>query len=125
MAENGNGEGVRYSVKELLLGIRADIAGLSAKIDQKADKAMVTALEQRIAHLEDPDRTTTYGRQLLTQFQDMVRDVAALKITAVSEKTVEEYKASQRSQRNWMIGLALSNGLAIIAIVARWFAERQ
>lgn len=68
-SSNTNGDGVRYTVKELLAEIRDDLRVIDAKLDTKASEDKVEALAGRVKHLETReaarDGTTEFKRWVI------------------------------------------------------------
>lgn len=69
---DGNGDVIRYTVKELLLDLKADVRAIDAKLDLKADRDSVHQIRNDIAaiQLEQSAR-----RHLIEEFKDVQEKV--------------------------------------------------
>src|SRR3954467_11641308 len=75
MSEEAN-NGVRFTVKELLLDLRADVKNIDAKLDQKADRSRVHDLSNLIAatNLAKADRADVIALAAKVERLDTLRD---------------------------------------------------
>jgi len=120
--ENG---GVRYTVKELVQDVTRTIADdrretlgtlarIEGKLDAKADRATVHALELRVAALELVNASTPH---LADAFRALDEKNTALsdQIVALNESIAGDEKVARF--KRWLVNVSIALVLALVAVV--------
>lgn len=89
---NGNGK-ISYTIRELLNELKILVNAIDQKLDNKAEKAVVDNLEKRVVTIE-VQRTAegAWGNQLVTEFRELQKGHAELKLDINSMQTSKKDK---------------------------------
>ena len=94
-ADHGGENVVRYSTKELLTRIEAQIQVIALELRTKAEAAKVEAIDRRVIELE-----RTNLSNMAKDFAMLQKDLIDLKAQQMSKSAVEEY-------RKYIVGITI------------------
>ena len=126
--EEGEGEGVNYSLRELLDEIKSEVKAVREDLKGKADTEDMTELGRRISVVHE---VTGERGETVRQIKDDVRDFrqqllafdtrlgnveTGQKVMDAIGKWTEKQDKESHTTRRWMVGLTVTSGFAVIGL---------
>ncbi len=103
-----------FSLKDMLLSVIAKLDRMDAKLDTKADEAVVQGIEQRLGMVERVQQASeTRAAIIVPQIQEMRGDLKHLQDTGATHQAVDAYK-------RWLFGVTFATmvGVAVTLVQA-------